>query len=140
MPIDSRPTLKPKASSAWVMALSPVRFWAEAAVESNDRPASKTNNFGRIRLRIPAVPAQPELARPGLAGSLCHRWCVKWTAASSWTECQAVWIPYLRERGRRSRVRTAFQLEAGMAAEHNILEAIGNTPLVELRRIVPSGH
>jgi cysteine synthase len=27
-----------------------------------------------------------------------------------------------------------------MATEHNILEAIGNTPLVELRRVVPSGH
>ena len=27
-----------------------------------------------------------------------------------------------------------------MAAEHHILDAIGNTPLVELRKIVPSGH
>src|SRR4051812_459949 len=61
MPIDSRPTLNPKASSAWVMALSPVRFWATAPVETSDRPASRTAHrepmkFGMARADPPMTP------------------------------------------------------------------------------------
>jgi cysteine synthase A len=42
---------------------------------------------------------------------------------------------------RETRVRERREAEvAGMADDTNILGSVGNTPLVELRRVVPSGH
>src|SRR4051812_26048292 len=76
MPRLSRPTLNPKASSAWVTALSEERDWAYAQ-SPHPRAAAATPKLSRLRhIRINRTPSRSDfrtLTIIGVRGSLKWR-------------------------------------------------------------------